>query len=525
MKTGRYFLVFVVTAVLAVVLPSRPSLAQEELACESDVIVQAGDWLSTIAEQAYGDPALYEAIVVATNLRAESDSSYATIDNPDLVEPGWKLCVPSLADAQARVDSGPATASPPGLTMEQLENATYSGIGLDGQPITLTGGEYESEPLAPDSDIRQRVVMVPYGVRYGDLNGDGAADAVVFLSENTGGTGDFIYIAAQLNQAGQPVDAGSVWIEDRIQIISVAIEDGQVMLEVTAEGPGDAACCKTYKTQKTYAVQDGQLTELSGGDETLVKLSATDLKGTSWTLVDLNLDQQPVLTDTEVTLTFADGQISGSGGCNNYTADFSTDEPAVLAIGPVVATRMACPEPILDQVTAYFSALENATQWGYLVGRLAIYYATDEPGYNALVFEPAAEPPAMDEGAGSMAGTEATAPEMLAASTWQWVRFTDPMQQFEVDQPENYTLTFQPDGTLQIKADCNQVMASYSASEDGGLSIQPGPATMAACPPGSRGEELVQNLGFAARYFFQDGNLFIDLMADGGTMLFAPVTG
>ena len=42
----------------------------------------------------------------------------------------------------------------------------------------------------------------------------------------------------------------------------------------------------------------------------------------------------------------------------------------------------------------YFTALENAAQWGYLIGRLAIYYATDEPGYNALVFEPAAAPPA-----------------------------------------------------------------------------------------------------------------------------------
>ena len=121
-----------------------------------------------------------------------------------------------------------------------------------------------------------------------------------------------------------------------------------------------------------------------------------------------------------------------------------------------------------------------------------------------------------------MAGTEAAAAEMLTASTWQWVRLTDPMQQFDVDDPENYTLTFQPDETLQIKADCNQVIASYSASDDGALSIQPGPATMAACPPGSRGEEFVQKLGFAARYFFQDGNLFIDMMADGGTLEFSP---
>jgi len=520
MKTGRYFLLLAVTAVLASGLSPSPSLAQQEVVCETDVIVQVDDWLSKIAEKEYGDPLLYPALAAATNTQAATDSSYAVIDDPNVIEPGWKLCVPSLADAQALVDSAPAAASPTGLTIEQLENGTYSGIGLDGGPITLTGGEYESEPLAEGSSDRQQVTLVPYGVHFGDLDGDGSDDALVFLSENTGGTGDFTYIAAQLNQNGQPVDAGSVWIEDRIQIISVAIEDGQVMLEVTAEGPGDAACCKTHKTQKIYALQDGQLAELPGADEPLVKVSAADLNGTSWTLVDLNLDQQPVPAGTEITLNFADGQISGSGGCNNYTAGFSPDDPAVLSIGPVAATRMACPEPVLDQETAYFTALENAAQWGYLIGRLAIYYATDEPGYNALVFEPAAAPPAMEEGAESMAGTEAAAAEMLTASTWGWVRLTDPVQQFDVDDPEDYTLTFQPDGTLQIQADCNQVIASYSASDDGALSIQPGPATMAACPPGSRGEEFVQNLGFAARYFFQDGNLFIDMFADGGTLEF-----
>jgi hypothetical protein len=31
-------------------------------------------------------------------------------------------------------------------------------------------------------------------------------------------------------------------------------------------------------------------------------------------------------------------------------------------------------------------------------------------------------------------------------------------------------------------------------------------------------------LGFAAISFFQDGDLFIDLMADGGTMQFSPGT-
>ncbi len=45
---------------------------------------------------------------------------------------------------------------------------------------------------------------------------------------------------------------------------------------------------------------------------------------------------------------------------------------------------------------------------------------------------------------------------------------------------------------------------------------------MAACPPESRGDEFVQNLGFASGYFFQDGQLYIDMMAGGGTLELNP---
>jgi heat shock protein HslJ len=111
--------------------------------------------------------------------------------------------------------------------------------------------------------------------------------------------------------------------------------------------------------------------------------------------------------------------------------------------------------------------------------------------------------------------------QMLIGSVWQWVSLTVPLQQFNLDDPENYTLQFLSDGTLQIKADCNLAQGTYTIDGSSSISIQTGPMTMAACPPGSRSEEFVQHLGFAAIYFFEDGHLFIDLMADGGTMKFS----
>ena len=111
--------------------------------------------------------------------------------------------------------------------------------------------------------------------------------------------------------------------------------------------------------------------------------------------------------------------------------------------------------------------------------------------------------------------------DSLTGQTWQWVSFTSPVEQFDVDIPASYTLTFNEDGTVNIVANCNNAAGSYT-DDKGALTIEIGPMTMAACPPDSRSDQFVQYLGFAARYFFQAGRLYIDLFADGGTMAFAP---
>ena len=58
--------------------------------------------------------------------------------------------------------------------------------------------------------------------------------------------------------------------------------------------------------------------------------------------------------------------------------------------------------------------------------------------------------------------------------------------------------------------------------EGGKLTVEIGPVTAAACPPESRSEQFLKLLSGGALYFFRDGNLYIDLFADGGTMIFAP---
>jgi hypothetical protein len=121
---------------------------QAMMACEQDYAVQADDWLSKLADKYFGDVSAYPAIIEATNAAAQADSSYATITNPDLIEVGWQLCIPSAADAQALMGEmmageemmgeemmGEAMASEQ-MTDEAMASEDMAGEEMMGEEIT-----------------------------------------------------------------------------------------------------------------------------------------------------------------------------------------------------------------------------------------------------------------------------------------------------------------------------------------------------------------------------------------------------
>ena len=111
-------------AVMALLLGQMPATVQaQEVACESEVVVQADDWLSKIADKFYGNVLAFPAIVEATNAQG---GDFPAITNPDVIEPGWKLCIPSTEFAQATIGSDAMMAA-----------STASTIEVTGDPVTL----------------------------------------------------------------------------------------------------------------------------------------------------------------------------------------------------------------------------------------------------------------------------------------------------------------------------------------------------------------------------------------------------
>jgi glucose/mannose transport system substrate-binding protein len=89
--------IVVLFTLLVIVLPASLVSAQGG---GEDYIVQADDSLSKLADKFYGDINAYWAIMSATNRSNIEDPSYAKIENPDVVEVGSKLRIPSQEDAQ-----------------------------------------------------------------------------------------------------------------------------------------------------------------------------------------------------------------------------------------------------------------------------------------------------------------------------------------------------------------------------------------------------------------------------------------
>jgi putative lipoprotein len=54
----------------------------------------------------------------------------------------------------------------------------------------------------------------------------------------------------------------------------------------------------------------------------------------------------------------SDTKVGGSGGCNTFGGSYSQNG-ATLRIGPLAVTRMACPEPIMSNESAFLADLEQ----------------------------------------------------------------------------------------------------------------------------------------------------------------------
>ena len=92
-------------------------------------------------------------------------------------------------------------------------------------------------------------------------------------------------------------------------------------------------------------------------------------------------------------------------------------------------------------------------------------------------------------------------PENITGGVWKWHQTLYNNDQKSVPpDPSHYTVTFNPDRTLNIRADCNRGGGTFS-TEGKRISIEVTHTTRAMCPPDSLEQTFIKNLNAAKFYF------------------------
>ncbi|MBT8462613.1 MAG: hypothetical protein KJO44_08855 [Gemmatimonadetes bacterium] len=151
----------------------------------------------------------------------------------------------------------PDTASPPPpaeLSAAVLRAATYTSQWVDEGEVRLENGLFE------DADRRIMVFFLPEYAA-GDLDGDGAPDAAVLLATTTGGSGTFHDLAAVLNRDGEPENAATFFLGDRVTVERIRIIGGEIQLDLVMHGPADPMCCPSVQATRRFRLVAGDLVE------------------------------------------------------------------------------------------------------------------------------------------------------------------------------------------------------------------------------------------------------------------------
>jgi heat shock protein HslJ len=117
--------------------------------------------------------------------------------------------------------------------------------------------------------------------------------------------------------------------------------------------------------------------------------------------------------------------------------------------------------------------------------------------------------------------TRNTDPQMVFNRTWQWVSTITPVEKIVVPDPERYTILLTSDGKAKVRFDCNRGGGDYKISK-GKLSFGTLLSTRMACPPDSLDGPFTRDLQRVASFFTKNGNLYLELSFDSGTIKFRP---
>jgi heat shock protein HslJ len=211
-----------------------------------------------------------------------------------------------------------------------------------------------------------------------------------------------------------------------------------------------------------------------------------------WELIEMPAEDGNAVEITEpnrYTVQFLpDGKLAVRADCNQASGTYAVED-ADLDIALTVSTLVLCPPD--SHADRFQDLLESAST-----------YEFDADGLLALTGE-----------SGSLRFRAS-----LSGVLWEWQDFRGGDDSVvEPRNPQDYTLSFLPDGKIAIKADCNRATGRFKV--DGPqIDLDIGGVTRAMCPPGSLMNDYLRDLDSVSTFVFRDGNLYLALPVDAGIL-------
>jgi peptide/nickel transport system substrate-binding protein len=311
--------------------------------------VQADDWLSKLSDKFYGDVFNWPAIWLGTNNKAAEDSSFATIDNPDVIEVGQKLWIPS-ADEAAQLLTEYSGGAAPAVTTGGAPEGTLR-VSMD-IPVQL-------DPAFASSDAEIGILNAVYDYL---VDIDPNNNIRPRLATSWAVSGDGLSYTFNLAQGatfhdGSPLTANDVvWTFNRLRDPALELPTADLYKNIAnIEATGDYEVTFTLTETNPFFLFD-----LSDNHAVVLKAdtadSATSLNGTGpFKVVNYTPEDRMQLQANE------NYHISGKPGVANLEIIFFSDQ-----VAGVDALRGGQVDLILRMPTPLFQTLQN------------------EPGINAI---------------------------------------------------------------------------------------------------------------------------------------------
>ena len=156
-----------------------------------------------------------------------------------------------------------------------FDKVTFLSTWTKSGRVQLNKGEYR-EPAAPGS-ASEIVVKLTDKIAVGKINGKDVA--AVILVTDPGGSGTFYDLALLVKGPQEWVNTNVAYLGDRVKIHSIALENNEIAVDLTAHGPDDPMCCPNQQTIERFVVDDNRLIKTT---DRIHEKADQPLVGTLW---------------------------------------------------------------------------------------------------------------------------------------------------------------------------------------------------------------------------------------------------